>query len=84
MDLSGVWLQDVNATVKGGLGRVTLILPNSSSARVTTQGMLSKINAPDLANDGGVYTNDAYGLSDVSMRIDIESGFGEIVMELGA
>jgi hypothetical protein len=83
LDLSGVWQQDLNATIKGGLGRVTLILPNSSGARVTTKGMLSKINARELTNDGGVYTNDAYGLTDVSMHIDIESGIGEIVMKLG-
>lgn len=84
VDLSGLWLQDVAATIKGGLGRVTLILPGSSGVRVTTQGMLSRINAPGLANDGGVYTNGAYGHSDVTMRIDIESGIGEIVMNLGA
>lgn len=84
LDLSGVWQQDLNATIKGGLGRVTLILPNASGARVTTKGMLSKINAPELTNDRGVYTNDAYGQSGVSLRIDIESGIGEIVMKLGA
>ncbi|MGB3716068.1 MAG: toast rack family protein [Candidatus Promineifilaceae bacterium] len=83
LDLSGVWQQDLNATIKGGLGRVTLILPSSSGARVTTRGMLSKINALELTNDGGVYTNDAYGLTGASMRIDIESGIGEIVMKLG-
>jgi hypothetical protein len=84
LDLSGVWLQDMKATIKGGLGRVTLILPDTSGARVTTQGMLSRISAPELTNDGGVYSNGAYGLTDVSMHIDIESGIGEIVMEVGA
>jgi hypothetical protein len=84
LDLSGVWQQDLDATIKGGLGRVTLILPDTTGARVTTQGMLSKINASEFTNDGGVYTNAAYGLSDVSLHIAIESGIGEIVMELGS
>jgi len=83
LDLSGQWLQDVQATIKGGLGRVRLILPSDVGVRVTTQGMLSKINAPDLINNSGTYTNARYGQSDVSMNIDIESGIGEIVMEFG-
>ncbi len=82
LDLSGQWHQDTQATIKGGLGRVTLVLPSDIGVRVTTQGMLSKINAPDLFNNSGVYTNAAYGQSDVSMNIDIESGIGEIVLEL--
>jgi len=84
LDLGGEWFHDVKATIKGGLGRVTLILPASGGVKVTTQGMLSKITAPGFANEGGVYTNDAFGQSDVSFLIDIESGIGEIVMELGA
>jgi hypothetical protein len=83
LDLSGQWLQDVQATIKGGLGRVRLILPSDVGVRVTTQGMLSKINAPDLINNSGTYTNARYGQSDVSMNIDIESGIGEIVLEFG-
>ena len=84
LDLNGVWQQDLEATIKGGLGRVTLILPKTSGARVTTQGMLSKINAPELINERGVYTNAAYDRAEVSMDIHIESGIGEIVLELGA
>ena len=82
LDLSGQWHQDTQATIKGGLGRVTLVLPSDIGVRVTTQGMLSKINAPDLFNNSGVYTNAAYGQSDATMNIDIESGIGEIVLEL--
>jgi hypothetical protein len=82
LDLSGQWRQDTQATIKGGLGRVTLILPSDIEVIVTTQGMLSKINAPDLINNSGVYTNAGYGQSGVSMNVDIESGIGEIVLVL--
>ncbi|MFN2190154.1 MAG: toast rack family protein [Candidatus Promineifilaceae bacterium] len=83
LDLGGMWQQNLEAKVKGGVGRVTLILPRESGVRISTQGLLSKITAPKLINHEGVYTNDAFGRSDTAMNIKIEAGIGEIVLELG-
>jgi hypothetical protein len=82
LDMSGQWRQDVQATVKGGVGRVMLILPGTTGVRVETQGVLSRINARDFDQENGVYTNDAYGKSANSININIEAGIGEIVLEL--
>jgi hypothetical protein len=34
------------------------------------------VNAPGLARDGGVYTKDACGHSEVTLRINIDAGVG--------
>jgi hypothetical protein len=82
LDMSGQWRQDVQATVKGGVGRVMLILPGMTGVRVETQGVISKITTQDFDQENGVYTNDAYGRSATSININIEAGIGEIVLEL--
>jgi hypothetical protein len=83
VDLSGKWHQDLAADMKGGLGRATVFLPNDVGVRVTVQGGLGQVNAAGMNKNGDVYTNDAYGESEVTLEIDIEGGVGEINLELG-
>ena len=82
VDLSGNWQQDLSANMQGGVGRATVFLPGNAGVRVKVQGGLGQVNAPGFNKDGNVYTNDAYGESDVSLEIDIEGGVGEINLEL--
>lgn len=82
VDLSGNWQQDLSASIKGGVGRATVILPASTGVRASVQGGLGQVNAEGLNKDGGIYTNDAYGQSDVTLDIDIEGGVGEINLVL--
>jgi hypothetical protein len=78
VDLSGNWQQDLAATIKGGVGKATVILPTTAGVRATVRGGLGQVNADALNKDGDVYTNDAYGQSDVTLDIEIEGGVGEI------
>lgn len=82
VDLSGNWQQDLSATMRGGIGRATIFLPSNTGVRVEVQGGLGQVNAAGLNRDGDVYTNDAYGQSEVTLEIDIEGGVGEINLEL--
>jgi hypothetical protein len=49
--------------------------------RVDIDGGLGKVDAAGLARDGDVYTNNAYGESDVTLRIEIEGGVGRINLQ---
>jgi hypothetical protein len=40
------------------------------------------IETTDLTQDGDIYTNAAYGVSDVTMRIDMETGIGQINLQV--
>ena len=44
---------------------------------------MGQVNASGLRIDGDDYVNDAYGESEVTLRISIKSGVGEINLELG-
>lgn len=81
-DLGGDWQNDLDATIEGGVGKMTLVLPRAAGVRVDVEGGLGSVNADDLSKDGDSYTNDAYGEADVTLRIEIEAGVGEINLEL--
>ena len=77
------WARDLDVTVKAGVGRATLRLPRRVGVRVTVETGIGDVDAPGLKRDGDVYTNDAYGESAVTLRIDIKAGVGKINLDLG-
>ena len=83
LDLSGDWQADLDANIRGGAGKATLRLPRDVGVRVDVQGGLGKVNAGGLKKDGDAYVNDAYGESEVTLRIDVTAGLGAIDLELG-
>lgn len=83
IDLSGDIQSDLDARVRGGVGKLTLQLPRDVGVRVDIDSALTNINARDLNRDGNAYVNDAYGESGTTLRIDIDAGIGEINLEVG-
>ena len=59
-----------------------MILPSDAGVQVEVQGGLGQVNAAGLNRSGNVYTNDAYGESEVTLEIRIDGGVGEINLEL--
>jgi hypothetical protein len=83
IDLTGDWEQDLEASVTGGIGKVTLLLPKDVGARVDRAGGIGDVNTGNLKRDGSAYINDAYGESAVTLNIIITGGVGQINLELG-
>jgi hypothetical protein len=46
------------------------------------EGGLGKINAKGLNRAGDSYVNDAYGDSDVTLKVDVEGGVGQINLKV--
>lgn len=82
VDLTGDWGTDLDANIDGGVGEITVRLPRSVGVRVGVQLGIGQVNASGFTKDGDDYVNDAYGESDVTLRIDIGGGVGEINLEL--
>ncbi len=82
VNLSGDYGQNLDASIEGGVGEATILLPNEVGVRVRAKGGLSKINAEGLQREGEAYVNDAYGESDVTLEVDVQSGIGEINLEV--
>ena len=82
IDLTGVWQNDLDARLTGGLGEITVRLPSDVGVMVDVETGIGSVNTSNLNRDGNTYTNDAYGVSDVTLRIDIEGGVGQINLDV--
>jgi hypothetical protein len=82
VDLTGDYAQDFNATIEGGVGEATVLLPSEVGVKAKAEGGLGKINAKGLQTVGDSYVNDAYGESDVNLNVDVQGGVGQINLEV--
>jgi hypothetical protein len=82
VDLSGNWQQDLDATIRGGVGRLTVRLPDDVGVRLEVNQGLGNVTATGLSRDNNTYVNSAYGDSDVTLNIAISGGVGEIVLDV--
>jgi hypothetical protein len=82
LDLTGDWQEDLGATIRGGVGEINLKLPKDVGVRLEVNTGIGGIDSSGLSKDGDTYTNDAYGESDVTLRIDIAGGIGQINLDV--
>jgi hypothetical protein len=82
VDLTGDYGRDFDATIEGGVGEATVLLPSEVGVKAKAEGGLGKINAEGLKREGDSYVNDAYGESDVTLSVDVKGGVGEINLEV--
>lgn len=82
MNLNGDWEHNVEVYIQGGIGKTILYLPKDIGVRVIVNKALGKIDANGLIRDGDVYVNAAYGVSPVTVEINIQSGIGQTSLEV--
>ena len=82
VDLSGDWARNLKASINAGAAILDLRLPREIGVRVAIESGPHTVDATGLTQDGGVYTNAAYGKSDVTLWIEIEAGIGHINLEV--
>ena len=83
VDLAGVWDVDMGARIKAGVGRVRVLLPADTGVRVETSKGIGKVSMSGLRRKGSYYVNDAYGDSDATLYIEVETGIGAIELRVG-
>jgi len=82
VDLTGKWARDLDVTFDTGAANITVRLPKDVGVRVEVAAGLGRIEASGLKQDGYVYTNEAYGMSEVTLHITIQAGIGQINLEV--
>jgi len=80
--LDGDWEADLDVTISGGVGGLKLTLPSDVGVRVEAESGLGGVDALDFQKEGDVYTNDAYGSSNVTLNVRIEVGIGGVELNL--
>jgi hypothetical protein len=82
VDLTGDYAKDFDASIQGGVGEATVMLPSGVGVKAKAEGGLGKINAKGLKREGDSYVNDAYGNSGVTLSVDVQGGVGQINLEV--
>jgi predicted small secreted protein len=82
VNLSGDWARDLDVRIDAGAADLTVRLPRDVGVRVEVDRGPTMIDAQGLAQDGHIYTNAAYGVSEVTLQVDMQSGIGQIRLEL--
>ena len=82
LDMVANWERDLDAEITGGVGQLIIYLPNDVGVIVDVKLGIAAIDTRGLEKDGNTYTNDAYGESEVTLRIEIEGGVGDIRLEV--
>jgi hypothetical protein len=77
-DLTGNWKKDLDADIRGGVGHAVILLPEDVGVRVHATGGIGSIMADKLRREGDEYSNDLYGKSPVTLRLDVSGGVGNI------
>jgi hypothetical protein len=82
VDLTGDYAKSFDASIQGGVGEATVLLPSEVGVKAKAEGGLGKINAEGLNRVGDSYVNDAYGESDVNLSVDVQGGIGQINLKV--
>jgi N-terminal domain of toast_rack, DUF2154 len=82
VDLTGDYARDFDASIEGGVGQATVLLPSEIGVKAKAAGGLGGIDAKGLKRVGGSYVNDAYGESDTNLSVDVKGGVGEINLKV--
>jgi hypothetical protein len=82
VDLNGDWAHDLDVSIEAGAADLTVRLPSEVGVRVEVDRGPTVIDAPDLTQDGNIYTNAAYGASKVTLQVNMQAGIGQIRLEV--
>ncbi len=77
VDLDGQYKDDLNIDIQGGVGELTVVLPDDMMIEVQVQGGLGDINTSGLYRDGDFYRGNYSGQGPV-LYLSISAGIGEL------
>lgn len=85
LDLTGNWTRSADVTIRAGVGALRVTLPSDVGVEIKTTSGLTNIEAYGLRQMGGTYTNDAFGETDVELRVSVMTALGNVrLIEEGA
>ncbi|MGD8536016.1 MAG: toast rack family protein [Candidatus Aminicenantes bacterium] len=82
VDLSGGLKQSLDIVIDCGIGSATVYLPEEIGIRARIDHGIGSVNARGFKKRGDVYTNNAYGETEISIDIEVDSGIGSLDLKL--
>ena len=81
LDFSGEWSADASATIKMGLGSLTLVFPEDLGVRIHKSGFLSSLDAPDYTKVDGGWQSPGWDSASHHLEIRLVSALGSIEVQ---
>ncbi len=82
LDLTGQWEEDVTVAIQGGVGDITLLLPEDIGVKVNVTKGIGDIDNSGLYERDGAYVNKAYDDADVRLEVTLQAGVGQINLKI--
>jgi hypothetical protein len=83
VDLSGDWKESFDVDINTGVGETTVILPKSVGVQIKSEEGIGTSNFDGFtSSENNTYVNDAFEKSDILITVNIETGVGEVNVEL--
>jgi hypothetical protein len=80
VNLDGNWQHDVDVSIQGGVGELTVNLPAEMGVRVEMDTALVTVTVNGLINDKNGYVNQAYGTAPHTLTLNLQAGVGSVVL----
>lgn len=81
LDLGGIWQDDLVVNIRGGVGKLVVLLPSQVNVHAEVHGGLGNLLTVGLARDGDTLIHNAPA-SDVTLSLHIEGGVGRVELEV--
>ena len=78
VDLRGPKKTNCDIEVRGGVGEATVLVPKDVGVVAEARGGLGEVQVRGLQREGGKWTNEQYGKSPITIRLDVKGGIGQI------
>jgi hypothetical protein len=82
-NLAGSWTKNADIEIGSETGSVTVTLPKEVGVHITTHKDTGGLHVSGLNTQGNVYTNDAYGKSPITLRLNVHVNTGDITLQAG-
>ncbi len=82
INLDDQWKHDLDVSIGSGATDITVKLPSAIGVRVEIVSGRTTVEASGLTQEGNVYINAAYGVSDVTLHVSMSPGTGRIGLEV--
>ena len=80
VDLNGTWQHDLDASIEGGVGELTVNLPTEMGVHVDMDTALVNVTASGLTKDDNGYVNEAFGTAPHTLTLKLQAGVGSVVL----
>ena len=79
LDFRGDWTNSSDIHIKGGIGQITIIIPQNVGVHISIEQAFGSVDTEGLIKlSKNEYVNEAFEKSDITLNYTIESGLGAI------